>query len=81
MHMVNGRAPFAGAGLPVRAKRIVTEWGRDSLDSGMPDARKPHRPKVCVGSGADLLDRFTVGPVLGLKRTSPLATPVYEDTT
>ncbi len=36
---------------------------------------------VWVGPQADILDRFTGGPVLGLKRASPLATPVYECTT
>ena len=38
-------------------------------------------PDCCCASGTDILDRFTVGPGLGLKRTPPLATPVNESIT
>ncbi len=33
------------------------------------------------GSGADILDRITGGPVPSLKRSSPLATPLHESMT
>jgi hypothetical protein len=52
-----------------RAKRIVTEGGRESLNFGVPDARKPHRPKVAFGSGTDSIATALARLLLRVERT------------
>ena len=42
---------------------------RESADSGMPDARKPHRPNVGLGSQADSDGCPQLRPLLGVKQT------------